>query len=348
LRAAYLNTNNLKFEIQNVEKPKINEGNVLLKVNACGICGTDLHEIKKKSIKTFMILMARRFGLHRPYGRKKLLLGHEICGEIENSEINNQIGKSVVVFPDISCGKCWSCKQGYETTCDSSNNIGSIRDGGFAEYVSIPKKSFSEIPKTLDPSVATLSEPMACAVHAIKRSGVKKGDDVFILGVGTIGLLITYLCSIIGVSNIVVSDLSAYRLKFASEFGATEIYSSESMSRKDTFSPDIAYDCVGGTAQTLNPIIDVIRPRGKICVVGFHSSVKPINIRKLQTKESQIITSQGCDFTDKEEAISVIIKNQYKLQEMITHNYPLEKIAEAFSIALQPERYEAIKIVIRI
>lgn len=348
MRAAILNTSNLKFEIQNVEKPTINDSDVLLNVNACGICGTDLHEIKKMSVKTFMILLARRFGRYRPYGRNKLLLGHEICGMIEESQINNQIGKRVVVFPDIPCGKCWSCVHGFETICESSDNIGSKRDGGFAEYVSVPNNSLLEVPKKLDPSVATLSEPLACALHAIKRSGVKKSDNVLILGVGTIGLLVTFLCSIQGVSNIVVSDLSTYRLKSANEFGANEIYKPDSLSKRDTFFPDIAFDCVGGTAQTINPLIDIVRPRGKICVVGFHSSIKPINIRRLQTKESQIITSQGCDFIDKEEAMTILIKNKQKLQKMITHNFPLEKISEAFLVALQPERYEAIKVVIRI
>ena len=352
MKAAFFSFRSPHFDIRDVETPTIVDGEVLLRVEACGICGTDLNMYRQKfetwkSWRMLALSFASRAGLLRRFSDlSELRLGHEISGTVEEPSKPELHNKKFVVFPHILCGTCWSCQNGIETTCEHMSNIGFERAGGFAEYISVPQKNILEVSKTLDSSVATLVEPLACGLHAINIAGVKKNDDILVLGGGTMGQLITNVCSTEYSSKVVVCDPSSFRLETARRLGATDTVRPDELKSLDTL-PEVVFECVGRQFQTLDAIIDIIQPQGTICIVSHPSGAQYIKLRRLQSKEVQIKTSQGCTLKNLQDAVTRLESNAAKLRTLITHTFPLEKINEAFSVAIKHKLNNAIKVAIR-
>lgn len=350
MKAAVLKIKNMQFEIRDVETPKNTQGESLIRVESCGICGTDLKEYKKKfetwkSWKRFALAVARRAG-RRMHGKTELRLGHEVYGTIEettNPELEN---KKVVVFPDIHCGTCEACRNGFITVCNRFSNIGFERDGGFAEYVTVPDTNIMTVPETVDPKVANLTEPLACALHAIEVAGLKKGDNVLVVGVGPIGLLITHICNKEFESETVACDVSPFRLKMAGEMGASATIKPSELQSRERFA-DVVFDCTGGLAQLMNQLVSTLRPHGTICVEGFYEGNQQIWLRRMQMKEGRLVTSQGDNLKNRQDAISKIELYGDELKPLITHTYPLENISQAFDTAVKHYETNAVKVLVK-
>ena len=350
MKAAFLKIKNLQFQVRDVEIPENVKGESLVHVEACGICGTDLKDYKKKfetwkNWRRLALAVARRAG-RRMYGKTELRLGHEIYGTVEDTTNPELEKKKVVVFPDIHCGTCMACKNGFITVCSNFRNIGFERDGGFAEYVLVPDTNLMQAPNTVDPQVANLTEPLACALHAIEVAGLEKNDNVLVLGVGPIGQLINYISNKEFGSETVACDVSPFRLKMASEMGASETVGPSKLKRQALF-PDVVFDCTGGLSQNMKQLIDIIRPRGTICVEGFYEGTQGVRLRELQMKEGRIVTSQGDNLENRKDAIAKVERYEEDIKPLITHTYPLEKISEAFNTAVKHYETNAIKVLIK-
>jgi 2-desacetyl-2-hydroxyethyl bacteriochlorophyllide A dehydrogenase len=351
MKAAFFNIRGPHFDIREVETPTIVDDEVLLRVEACGICGTDLNMYRQKfetwkSWRTLVLSVALKAGLLRRFSDLNgLRLGHEIVGTVEKTNKPQLLNKKVIVFPHIFCDTCWSCQNGIETTCENLIDIGYNRAGGFAEFVLVPQKNIFEVSKSIDSSVATLAEPLACVLHAIDIAGVKENGKVLVIGAGTIGQLVTHICSTEYSSKTAVCDPSSFRLETARKLGATGTIKPDELESLDML-PDVVFECVGRRFQTLDTIIDVIQPRGTICIVGQPRGTQHIKLRRLQEKEVQIKTSQGCTFKNLQDALTRVENNAAKLRTLITHKFPLEKINEAFSVAIEHELNNAIKVTI--
>lgn len=350
MKAAFLKIKNMQFEIRDVQIPNIMQGESLVRVESCGICGTDLKDYKKKfetwkSWRRFALAVARRAG-RRMYGKTELRLGHEVYGTIEDTTQPELQNKRVVVFPDIHCGTCEACQNGFITVCTNFCNIGFERDGGFAEYVAVPDTNLMQVPNTVDAQVANLTEPLACGLHAIEVAGLKKGDNVLVLGVGPIGQLIAYICSKEFGSETVACDVSPFRLKMAGEMGAATTIKPSELQNQERFA-DVVFDCTGGLAQLMNQLISTLRPRGTICVEGFYEGNKSVWLRKLQMKEGRIVTSQGDNIKNRQDAISKIELYGNELKPLITHTYPLEEISAAFDVAVKHYETNAVKVLVK-
>ena len=168
-----------KISVEEVNKPFPKAGEVLLKVMACGICGSDIPRAYKD-------------GAHA----MPLIIGHEFAGVVEEcgeSVDKSWMGKRVGVFPLIPCKECECCKNNKYEMCKDYSYLGSRRDGGFAEYVTVPEWNLIELPERVSFEQAAMLEPMAVAVHAIRRVRPTSEDSVVIMGLGTIGLLVTML-----------------------------------------------------------------------------------------------------------------------------------------------------------
>lgn len=350
MKVAVLNIKNLKFEISDVDRPKINSGESLIKVEYCGICGTDLKVYKPKfetwkSSRGFMRTLARKAG--RSFnGKTSLRLGHEVFGHVEkttNPELQN---KKVVVFPDINCGECEACRNGIITACSKFSNIGFERDGGFAEYVVVPDGNIVEVPEQIDSNVAPLIEPLACGLHAIERSGLEKNDNVLVLGVGPIGLLISLICNKEFGSKTIACDVSSFRLEMARKLGAIKTIYPNELSTLEMF-PDVVFDCAGGSVQLMNELVNILRPCGTICVEGFYSGNLKIWMRRLQMKEGRIVTSQGDNLKNRLDAVSKVTLYENELKPLITHTFPLEQISKAFDVAVKHYENDAVKVLIK-
>lgn len=350
MRAAVLKISNMQFEIRDVEIPAITNSESLVQVEACGICGTDLKEYKKKfetwkSWRRFGLAVARRVGL-RLYGLRELRLGHEICGTVVDTNKPELKGQKVVIFPDIPCGTCWACQHEIETACKNFSNIGFEREGGFAEYLAVPDTNILPISENLDSEIATLAEPLACGLHAIETANLKKGNKVLVLGVGPIGLLITYMCTKEYSSTVVGCDYSGFRLGIARKMGAVHTIGPNELESQNLF-PDVVFDCTGGLARLLNPVIGIVRPNATICIEGFYEGTQRVRLRRLQMKEARIVTSQGSNLRNRHEAVLKIEQYAKELQSLITHTYPIEKISEAFKTAVKNDQNQAVKVIIK-
>ncbi|KPJ86591.1 MAG: alcohol dehydrogenase [Spirochaetes bacterium DG_61] len=204
------------IRVEEVPVPEIGEGDILLKVGACAICGTDL--------KVYL------------YGYKNFsppqIIGHEISGQVEDmgSHVTRfEIGDRVTVVPIISCGECYSCRKGWTNLCltfqKHTEAFGFYHPGGFAEYMVIPEKAIKagnliKVPEKVSEEEAAIAEPMACALNGQMLAGVGVGDEVLIIGSGPIGCMHISLAKTLGATKVFVSEINEVRLDLARQFGA--------------------------------------------------------------------------------------------------------------------------------
>ncbi len=202
------------IRVEEREMPSPRAGEVLIRVRAAGICGTDL------------MICQGKF----PRSRPPLVAGHEFVGEIVTmNDVPSDLktGDRVAVNPLISCGRCVACRTGFPHVCEKLRLIGVDVDGAFAEYVSASWEKVYRIPANFSYEIASLTEPTAVAIHVVGRSGLRVGDSAVVLGGGPIGLLIAMMAQIAGASRIIVTEILHDRLRFAQKLAFEVIDSSK-------------------------------------------------------------------------------------------------------------------------
>lgn len=250
------------LQLKNVNIPELGLGEVLVRVMACGICGSDVPRIYKT-------------GAHV----HPLIPGHEFAGEVVSlgaEADENWLGKRVGVFPLIPCGECGPCTNKQYEMCRNYSYLGSRRDGGFAEYVAVPQENLIELPKEVSFEVAAMLEPMAVAVHAMRGIGVGVTDAVAVCGMGTIGLLLLMFLQEMGVTNIYVIGSKESQKKMAvlagvgvEDFCDTNSCDCEKWLAEKTAGRgvDVFFECVGKN-ETILQAINMTIPGGRVMLVG--------------------------------------------------------------------------------
>jgi 2-desacetyl-2-hydroxyethyl bacteriochlorophyllide A dehydrogenase len=319
-----------------LEKPILKQGEALIKVSAAGICGTDM-----------MIY----FGKH-PRAKAPLAMGHEFSGVIEeiNGESIFNVGDRIVVEPTISCGKCDACLSGNSHVCKTLGLIGIDYHGGFAEYVTVPLHRLHKIPDTLSDAHAALAEPVAVGVHTVRRSNVKVGDTVVVLGAGPIGLLIALTAKLAGADKIYISDISPYRLGKAEELGFIALNGNkvdiveEVMGATNGIGADVVFE-VAGNNITANQMIHACRTQGQIVVVSVYKQSPTIDLAAMHFRELSLTTTRCYSHSDFATAISMMASGQIDISSLISHQLSLNEIEEGFQLMTKPE--ESLKILIQ-
>ena len=197
---------------EDVPMPAMRPGEVLIRIQASGICGSDIPRVFQKGTYHFPTIP-----------------GHEFSGEIIDAfdiEQKGLIGKKASVFPLLPCFKCKSCEVGEYAQCENYNYFGSRCDGGFAEYIAVSLWNVVLLPEEIDLEEAAMCEPAAVARHAILKADLHAGDTVVIFGAGTIGLIAAMWCQISGASRIVLADVDPQKLEFASKLGFSDVFNS--------------------------------------------------------------------------------------------------------------------------
>lgn len=192
---------------KDVPTPKENE--VLIRIKACGVCGTD-HS-----------LYTGGFPANYP-----VIIGHEFAGEVvaTGTDVKSlEIGDRVTVDPNRTCRRCDYCRMGKEHLCVNLSSMGVHIDGADAEYCVMVESNVYKIPDTVSFEAAAFTEPLACAVHGLEMGHVQHGDTVLILGAGGMGNLLTQLCALAGAAQVIVSEPIAHRREIAMENGATHV-----------------------------------------------------------------------------------------------------------------------------
>ena len=329
-------SNVYKIEIREIEKPKIEENEVLIEVKSTGICGSDLHAYR---------------GQH-PFRKPPVILGHEVSGvveEIGNVANNIKIGDRVTVEPQLGCGECEYCLTGKYNLCVDRRapGIGNWH-GSFSEYFVAPKGTVYKLRDSISYNQGALIEPLAVGVHAIRNANIKLGDTVAILGVGTIGLMSLIAAKNAGASRIYVSDLSDYNLAKAKELGADVIINTkddnifEIVKKEDSNGVDkviitAAFPIVWEEA------LKISKKGGGICIVGMFDKPVTADLLQLLMSEKSVYTSWLYRREDFETSIK--IAQEANLNSLITHKFSLEDTAKALKI-MDDRKENIIKVIL--
>lgn len=322
-----------------IDKPMLNNNEVLVNVKAAGICGSDVPRVFTTGTYQF-----------------PTIIGHEFAGEIVDtfsSKDEKLIGKRVSVFPLLPCMKCDNCKRGDYETCDHYSYLGSRCDGGFAEYVAVPKWNLNFLPDSINIEEAAMLEPASVAFHALKRSGFKMGDSIAIVGPGTIGMILAQLAYLAGAEKVFLIGRSQNKLDFAKNVGITE-YLCNSVSddvlqwinsNTDGKGVDVAVEGTGAE-QSMDICINMVRTLGTVLVLG--NPITDMNIKKnsywnLLRKQLTLIGTWNSNFgtskTDWLPVISLLQKERLKLNPLITHRFPLVDLIKGLEIMKTGSEY---------
>ncbi len=320
--AVYYNNNDIRIEERPL--PEINDGEILVKVKASGICGTDLME-------WYRIKKAPR------------VLGHEIAGEIVKSNSEKfKPGERVFVSHHVPCNECRYCLAGNHTACETLHK-GNYDPGGFSEFVRVPEINVENgtyvLPENVSYDEGTMIEPLACVVRAQRIIDVREGQTVLIMGSGISGLL-NILVAKLKKAKVIATDINDYRLKKAKEFGADEVfYANEELDIK----ADRIIMCTGAMP-AFEQAFKYADRKGIIMLFAIPSKSICIPNEDFWRNELTLISSYGAAPVDLEEALELIKDGKVNAKDMITHRLRLEDIQKGFRIA--GEARDSLKVVV--
>ncbi|HSV31950.1 MAG TPA: galactitol-1-phosphate 5-dehydrogenase [Atribacteraceae bacterium] len=310
--------------------PELGKGEVLVQVQACGICGSDV---------------SRVFG-GEAY-RYPLIPGHEFSGEIVDTRDPAHrawLGKRVTVYPLIPCRRCPQCEAARYELCDQYGYLGSRRDGGFAEYVAAPVLNCIELPETLDYDTGALSEPAAVTWHALKRSMMCPGDRVVVFGLGPIGLLFGYWARLAGCSRLIGVDIETGKFSLAASLGFDELLAPEDgrlSSRLSSLAEEGGVGLVAeasGVGAALKEALRVVAKRGNVLLLGNQGKevlLLPDDFSRILRKEIRLHGTWNSSHSrlesDWREILDAQSNRKVFLSPIISHCIPLQEGVQVFS-----------------
>ncbi|NBD25606.1 zinc-dependent alcohol dehydrogenase [Paenibacillus glycinis] len=283
-----------KLALEEADVPSLKPDEVLVQVERVGICGSELEGyLGHSSIRV-----------------PPLVMGHEFCGTIAamGDEVRGlSLGDKVVVNPLIACRTCPSCLAGKINICRNRQLIGIHRPGAFAEFVAVPYENAISVPKEMDASLASLAEPLAVAIHAVKL-GLRPLDDLLILGAGPIGLLCLLAAKEMGAGSIVVLDLQPDRLAHAERLGAVGLSPRDLDARREEIFPlgiPSVIDCVGVQAAR-EQAMHAVDAGGKVILVGLGHGRSDLPVNHVVRQEISLIGSYTYSHEDFQQAVALL------------------------------------------
>ncbi len=308
--------------------PQPGPGEVLLRVSAVGICGSDLHWLGEASIGDAQI-------------SKPLVLGHEFSGVVEQPD-SDLHGQLVAVDPAIACQYCEFCLGGDPNLCENLHFAGhGLDDGALREYLAWPEGNLFPLPGSLNAEEGALLEPLGVALHAVDLGQIRPGSTVGIFGVGPIGLLIVQLAQLAGVSEILVTDRLDHRLEAARSMGATQSFlvtdgwdMNEIWRATGGRGVEVAFE-VAGENHAVETAIAAAKPGGRVVLVGIPSEDRTsFTASTARRKGLAIVLSRRMKYTYPR-AIQLVEDGLIDLLPLVTHRYPLSEYEQAFMTASQ-------------
>jgi len=337
------------IRVEDVPDPKVGSGQIKVRIKTCGICGSDLHEYMDGPF----IIPSRPHPLTNRQGGP-VILGHEFSARVVGvgeCVTRFEKGDRVVVNPLIYCDKCYYCKRGQHIMCTKLGTVGFAADGAFAEYGVFHEYSLFKLPDSVTDEMGAFVEPLAVAVHAVKRSRMKIGASVVIIGAGPIGLLVMQACLAAGAGKVFVIEPLRARREMAVKTGATAVFNptetdpgKEIGKLTDGLRADVVFDCVG-IQSSFDTAVKVTGRRGIICVVGL--ALKPIQVPfiRLWGHEKELTFSSGYE-DEFPAAISFLANKRVKVEELISARIKLVDLVTKGIRPLIEEAEKYIKILV--
>ena len=326
-----------------VADPHLGAGDMLIKVKAATICGTDIRILRGR----------KTAGVRYPS-----ILGHEFSGVVADTggDARFTVGQAVCVCPQFGCGHCDFCMRGVENLCSNLTAMGYQLDGAFAEYVCIPAAAVRAghvmaMPEGMSFETAALAEPLACVMNGQELAEVRMGDVVAILGAGPIGILHVKLARLAGARRIIVSEPSELRRNAALAEGADIVLdpaagdlAGQMRSATGGQGADVAILAVGVPALA-SQAVDLVRKRGRISLfAGFsRDDTAVMDVNTIHYNELKVIGSFGLTRLQFTRALALIASGRLNLDALLTHRFGLSEIEQALRVA---EQGAAIKVAI--
>jgi len=329
MKAAFVKDSS-RVVVEDVEKPILGTGDVLVKMHACGICGSDLEKVFGK------------------YSQPSTRLGHEPSGTIEKVGENVtdfKKGDRVFVHHHVPCYSCHFCLHGNETMCEKYSET-NLSPCGLAEEFIVPQWNVNhggilKIPDSMSFEEAAMIEPLACCIRSWKKFSFQKGDSTVIFGIGATGMMHVMLSIVHKFGKIFCIDVNEFRLEFAKKFNVTDAIRStvpdikqKILDQTDNRGVDIAIVATG-SLQALSSAIDLVRKGGTVVMFGVPSKDAMINLNMslIYSKEITMISSYAASDSDTKAALELIQSSKVDVKKLITHRYNIKDSPKAFEHA---------------
>ncbi len=327
-----------KLSLEEVPEPKLEEGEIMVRMRACGVCGTDIEKVKGEAITP-------------------PVLGHEAVGEVyrvSNGVKDIQPGDRVFAHHHTPCYSCDLCKKGEYTLCEEFPRH-NIRPGGFSEFYAVPRWNVErgavlKIPDNLDYELATFVEPLGCCLRGLNKLWFEGAEKAVIYGAGPTGLIFLKLLKMKG-CGVIVADTSEYRRIFASKAGAEYAFDPRVKEAKinalDSLrgKPEVAVVATGSTA-AFTDAMETVSKGGRILIFGSppQGSKASIELPTVFLKGLTILSSYSTSEIEINIALKMLSERKIELQDLITHKFSLDEAVKAFDVAMDQKCIKAIVI----
>jgi len=322
------------LHLSRMPRPACPPGGALLRVEACGLCASDLKMWRQ--------------------GHKELelprVLGHEVSGVVEESQAEGLTpGDAVQVAPGMPCGECPACGQGAHNRCHQVEVLGFSRDGGLAQYLAVPAKGVRAgavipLPDGVDFSTASLAEPLACALNAWQQAGLCAGEKVAVLGAGPVGRLAAWSAQALGAERVAVLEVEPRRLRGLGDMGVDA-------STRDPLQR--ARRALAGQADVVLPAcpapealvwgLELLRPGGRLVLFSGLKRAASQDLNRAHYRELSMIGAYGCTAQQNRRALEFFAKGTFPVQEIISHRLPLSQVETGLELM---ESRAALKVII--
>jgi 2-desacetyl-2-hydroxyethyl bacteriochlorophyllide A dehydrogenase len=327
-----------QVEVIEMPRPEPGPGEVLIRVGYCGICGSDLE--------------AFHIGMYEP----GLVFGHEFAGtlaELGPGVATWQVGDRVVVSDAIPCGRCAPCLEGRLDACEELTMIGVTHDGAMAEYAVIAARGLHRLPQEVSLRRGALVEPLSVALHGVRRSRLKAGDRVLIMGAGPIGLLTLQCALLAGARLAVVTEVDPVRAAMADRLGASAVLDPGRDNVGVALShltggqgPEVVYICTGAPTP-YSDAVSLVRKGGQIFVLGL--CVEPVAADLFTVVMNDLrIEGSLAGRAEVASAIDLIAQGRVDVETLISHEIGLEEVANGGFALLDSPSSGAVKVLVRI
>jgi len=312
-----------KIDFRQIEKPVINDDEILMQTKRIGVCGSDIHVFH---------------GLH-PYTSYPVVQGHEVSGVVAavgKNVTGIHVGDEITFTPQVTCGKCYPCRNGMYHICETLKVMGFQTGGAAQEFFVLPAWNVLKLPDGFSLDQGAFVEPVAVGVHALTKGGDVTGKKVLVLGAGTIGNLVAQAAKALGAQAVMITDINEYKLEKAKESGidfmvntAQEDLGQAIAAHFGPHKADLILECVGVQA-TADQAVANARKGTTIVIVGVFAEKPTIDLGLVQDRELSLVGTLMYQKADYAKAIELIATGKMQLDDLITHRFKFEQYLDAY------------------
>lgn len=327
-----------KIEFRQVETPTPQKGQVLVRIRRIGICGSDIHVYHGK----------------HPFTRYPITQGHEVSGEIAalgEGVTGLRLGQKVTIEPQVVCGACHPCRHGKYNLCENLKVMGFQTTGTASEYFAVDQQKITPLPDEMSYDQGAMIEPLAVAVHAVRRFGDIQGQRVAVLGAGPIGNLVAQTAKGMGAHSVMITDISQLRLDLAQKCGVDYCVNTKErdfgQALVDCFGPDkadVIYDCAGNDL-TMDQAIQNARKGSAIILVAVFAARAHVDLAVLNDHELDLNTTMMYRHPDYLTAIQLVNDKKVLLDPLMSRHFPFKDYQAAYEY-IDSHREDTMKVLI--